>query len=116
MKIVFLDYLKLPMFISEKLFTVFDEDKDGFLNSKEFILGMNKLYNGSYQDTIKLIFDLLDFNHDGFIEKDDAKMILRLLPLKTDKSKVEYIRLNEENLNSILNSYTQKFQLISQQN
>ena len=90
MKIVFLDYLKLPMFISEKLFTVFDEDKDGFLNSKEFILGMNKLYNGSYQDTIKLIFDILDFNHDGYIEKDDAKMILSLLPLKTDKSKVEY--------------------------
>ena len=90
MKIIFFDYLKLPMFISEKLFTVFDEDKDGFLNSKEFILGMNKLYNGSYQDTIKLIFDILDFNHDSFIEKDDAKMILSLLPLKTDKSKVEY--------------------------
>ena len=90
MKIVFFDYLKLPMFISEKVFTVFDEDKDGLLNSKEFIFGMNKLYNGSYQDTIKLIFDILDFNHDGFIEKDDAKMILCLLPLKTDRSKVEY--------------------------
>ena len=90
MKIVFFDYLKLPMFISEKVFTVFDEDKDGFLSSKEFILGMNKLYNGSYQDTIKLIFDILDFNHDGFIEKDDARMMLCLLPLKTDKSKVEY--------------------------
>ena len=90
MKIIFFDYLKLPMFISEKLFSVFDTDNDGFLNSKEFILGMNKLYNGSYQDTIKLIFDILDFNHDGFIEKDDAKMILSLLPLKTDKSKVEY--------------------------
>ena len=90
MKIVFFDYLKLHMFISEKVFTVFDEDKDGFLSSKEFILGMNKLYNGSYQDTIKLIFDILDFNHDGFIEKDDAKMILCLLPLKTDRSKVEY--------------------------
>ena len=32
MKIIFLDYLKLPMFISEKLFTVFDEDKDGFVD------------------------------------------------------------------------------------
>ena len=90
MKIIFFDYLKLPMFISEKVFTVFDEDKDGFLSSKEFILGMNKLYNGSYQDTIRLIFDILDFNHDGFIEKDDPKMILSLLPLKTDRSKVEY--------------------------
>ena len=90
MKIVFFDYLKLPMFISEKVFTVFDEDKDGFLSSKEFILGMNKLYNGSYQDTIKLIFDILDFNHDGYIEKDDSRMILCLLPLKTDRSRVEY--------------------------
>ena len=90
MKIVFFDYLKLPMFISDKVFTVFDEDKDGFLSSKEFILGMNKLYNGSYQDTIKLIFDILDFNHDGSIEKDDAKTILCMLPLKTDRSKVEY--------------------------
>ena len=106
MKIIFLDYLKLPMFISEKLFTVFDEDKDGFLNSKEFILGMNKLYNGSYEDTIKLIFDILDFNHDGFIEKDDAKMILSLLPLKTDKCKVEYKYQMQslEEINEIINS------------
>ena len=106
MKIIFLDYLKLPMFISEKLFSVFDEDNDGFLNSKEFIFGMNRLYNGSYQDTIKLIFELLDFNHDGFIEKDDAKMILSLLPLKTDKCKVEYKYQMEslEEINEIINS------------
>ena len=106
MKLIFFDYLKLPMFISEKLFTVFDEDKDGFLNSKEFILGMNRLYNGSYQDTIQLIFDILDFNHDGFIEKDDAKMILTLLPLKTDKSKVEYKYQMQslEEINEIINA------------
>ena len=106
MKIIFLDYLKLPMFISEKLFSVFDEDNDGFLNSKEFIFGMNRLYNGSYQDTIKLIFELLDFNHDGFIEKDDAKMILSLLPLKTDRCKVEYKYQMEslEEINEIINS------------
>ena len=106
MKLVFFDYLKLPMFISEKVFSVFDEDKDGFLSSKEFILGMNKLYNGSYQDTIKLIFDILDFNHDGFIEKDDARMILCLLPLKTDRSKVEYKYQMEslEEIGEIINS------------
>ena len=106
MKIVFFDYLKLPMFISEKVFTVFDEDKDGFLCSKEFILGMNKLYNGSYEDTIKLIFDILDFNRDGYIEKDDVKMILSLLPLKTDKCKVEYKYQMEslEEINEIINS------------
>ena len=106
MKIVFFDYLKLPMFISDKVFTVFDEDKDGFLSSKEFILGMNKLYNGSYQDTIKLIFDILDFNHDGLIEKYDAKTILYLLPLKTDRSKVEYKYQMQslEEIDEIINS------------
>ena len=94
------------MFISEKVFTVFDEDKDGFLCSKEFILGMNKLYNGSYEDTIKLIFDILVFIRDGYIEKDDVKMILSLLPLKTDKCKVEYKYQMEslEEINEIINS------------
>ena len=90
MKMAFLDYIKLPIFISEKVFGVLDEDKDGFLNQKEFILGMNRLYNSNFDDTVKLIFEILDFNRDGLIEKDDAKMILGLLPLKTDHNKIEY--------------------------
>ena len=90
MKMIFFDYLKLPIFISEKLFTVFDKDKDGFLNQKEFIYGMNRLYNSNFDETLKLIFELLDFNHDDLIEKDDVKMILGLLPLKTDKNKIKY--------------------------
>ena len=90
MKMAFLDYLKLPIFISEKVFGVLDEDKDGFLNQKEFILGMNRLYNSNFDDTVKLIFEILDFNRDGLIEKDDVKMILGLLPLKTDQNRIEY--------------------------
>ena len=87
LKMIFFDYIKLPIFISEKLFTVFDKDKEGFLNQKEFIYGMNRLYNSNFDETVKLIFELLDFNHDELIEKDDVKMILGLLPLKTDKNK-----------------------------
>ena len=106
MKIFFLDYLKLPMFISDKVFSVLDKDNDGFLNSKEFILGMSKLYNGTYEETIQFIFDILDFNHDNYIEKDDVKMILSLLPLKTDNSKIEYKYQMEslEEINDIINS------------
>jgi len=90
MKMSFLDYIKLPIFISEKVFGVLDVDKDGFLNQKEFILGMNRLYNSNFDDTVKLIFEILDFNRDGLIEKDDVKMILGLLPLKTDGNKIKY--------------------------
>ena len=86
-KMIFFDYIKLPIFIAEKVFNVFDKDKDSFLNQKEFIYGMNRLYNGNFDETLKLIFEILDFNHDEYIEKDDVKMILGLLPLKTDKTK-----------------------------
>ena len=89
LKMIFFDYIKLPIFISEKLFTVFDKDKDGFLNQKEFIFGMNRLYNSNFDETVKLIFEILDFNHDELIEKDDVKIILGLLPLKTDKGKTK---------------------------
>ena len=86
-KMIFFDYIKLPIFIAEKVFNVFDKDKDNYLNQKEFIYGMNRLYNGNFDETLKLIFEILDFNHDEYIEKDDVKMILGLLPLKTDKTK-----------------------------
>ena len=86
-KMIFFDYIKLPIFIAEKVFNVFDKDKDNYLNQKEFIYGMNRLYNGNFDETLKLIFEILDFNHDDYIEKDDVKMILGLLPLKTDKTK-----------------------------
>ena len=87
MKIIFIDYIKLPIFISEKVFSALDKDKDGYLNQKEFIFGMNRLYNSNFDETLKAIFEILDFNHDDLIEKDDVKMILGLLPLKTDKNK-----------------------------
>ena len=107
MKMIFFDYLKLPIFISEKLFTVFDKDKDGFLSQKEFIYGMNRLYNSNFDETIKLIFDILDFNQDNIIEKDDVKMILGLLPLKTDnnnKIKYKYQMESLEEIQEIINT------------
>ena len=89
-KMTFFDYIKLPIFISEKVFNAFDEDKDNFLNPKEFVFGMNKLYNGTFAETLEIVFSLLDFNNDGIIEPDDVGMMLSYLPLKTDKSNIEY--------------------------
>ena len=90
LKMTFFDYIKLPIFISEKVFNAFDEDKDNFLNPKEFVFGMNKLYNGTFEETLEIIFTLLDFNNDGIIEPDDVGMMLSYLPLKTDKTNIEY--------------------------
>src|SRR4051812_26219749 len=60
-KITFLDYIKLPVFIGEKLFNSLDIDNDTYLNSKEFIDGLIKLYIGNFEQTVELIFNIFDF-------------------------------------------------------
>lgn len=37
-KMIFFDYIKLPIFIAEKVFNVFDKDKDNFLNQKNLFM------------------------------------------------------------------------------
>lgn len=89
-KITFLDYIKLPVFIAEKLYNSLDQDGDNFLNSKEFIEGLSKFYLGTFEESVELIFNIFDFDKDGVINKADVKLLLSYLPLKTDKLKIEY--------------------------
>ena len=89
-KITFYDYIKLPIFIGEKLFQALDKNQDNFLNSSEFIEGLQNLYMGDFDSTLEIIFIMLDFDKDGLINKEDIKVILSYLPLKTDKTKIEY--------------------------
>ena len=77
----FYDYIKLPIFIAEKLFSSFSNRNKDVLVLEEFIDGLFNLYTGSFEDTAKIIFNLLDFNKDGLINNDDAKIILSYLPL-----------------------------------
>jgi len=81
-RLTFYDYIKLPIFISEKLFNSFasSSQQEG-LKEEEFVRGFFKLYMGSFQETTKVIFDLLDFDKDGIIKKEDVKIILSYLPL-----------------------------------
>ena len=89
-KINFFEYMKLSVFISESIFKCFDEDNDGVLNLQEFGNGMSHLYIGSFEDTLKLIFKIYDNNRDGYIHKEDVRLLLSYLPLREDHSKTEY--------------------------
>ena len=51
---------------------------------------MNKLYNGTYEEALEIIFSLLDINNDGIIELDNVRMMLSYLNLKTHKSNIGY--------------------------
>lgn len=89
-KVTFFDYIKLPVFIAESIFSCFDADKNGYLSIQEFGEGMSTLFLGSFEDAIKLIFNIYDSNRDGLIHKEDVRLLLSYLPLREDHSKTEY--------------------------
>ena len=55
-KIIFYDYMKLPIFISEKLFQSFDSNNDNKIEENEFVLNLYKLYCGTFYETSEIIF------------------------------------------------------------
>jgi Ca2+-binding EF-hand superfamily protein len=103
-KVTFLDYIKLPLFIGEKLFFSLDRDKDSYLSSVEFVEGLGKLYLGDFLQTVTSVFNILDFDKDGVINKEDARILLSYIPLKGDKNEIEYEYQMEslEEINDIL--------------
>ena len=88
-RMTFYDYIKLPIFIAEKLFSSFSITSKNGLCETEFVNGFFKLYMGNFEETTGVIFNLLDFNKDGKINKEDSKIILSYLPInevKEDKN------------------------------
>jgi Ca2+-binding EF-hand superfamily protein len=105
-KITFYDYMKMQIFISEKLFAALDKDGDGYLSAKEFVEGLMSLYFGNFNDTAKVIFNIFDFDKDGLINKGDIKITLSYLPLKESSHKDQMESLTE--IEEILNLYFKK--------
>ena len=94
--LIFHDYIKLPIFISDKLFNSFKRHiKDGLIES-EFVSGFYQLYMGSFEETTKIIFNVLDFDKDSCIKKEDVKLFLAYLLLDDfDINNKEKISNNE---------------------
>jgi len=63
-----------------------DTDNDGYLNLTEFITGYLRLYCSNFNDKVKFIFQIYDFDNDGFITKDDISSILNSLPILNDEN------------------------------
>ena len=95
-KLTFINYYELPGIISDRLFSVLDRNKDGFLDHAEFVLGMKILFSRgeTFNSLVKFIFKIYDFNQDGIINKEDVKIILSYIPLNKRKN-------NKDNINTI---------------
>jgi len=65
---------------------------DGFVDLKEFVHGLFKIYYSTLETKIKLAFDMYytiiiyyfryDFDKDGFVIKEDVRLILSHIPIE----------------------------------
>ena len=53
-----------------KLFDLFDADKNGVVDFSELASGLSVLCGGSRDAKVRAVFDLFDFNGDGFISQE----------------------------------------------
>jgi Ca2+-binding EF-hand superfamily protein len=61
---------------------VIDLNGDGYIDIKEFVQGFFKIYYSNLESKIKFTFDIYDFDKDGYITRDDVKIILSHIPIE----------------------------------
>lgn len=83
-KITFLQYYTLPGIISDRLFAVFDDDKNGFLSLQEFYDGMMTLFTKPFDELSYFIFKMYDADADGFIAKSDIKSLMQYIHIDSN--------------------------------
>eukprot|EP00347_Sterkiella_histriomuscorum_P019499 403341396 len=86
-KIVFQEYANLPGLLGERFFKIIDENGDQLIDQKEFIHAMFKVYYSKLESKIKLVFDIYDFDSDGYISKEDIRIVLSHVPIQSESSK-----------------------------
>lgn len=77
----------MPGIILDRLFNVFDSDKNEYLDISEFVEGMTTLFTENFEKLIKFIFKFYDFDRDDLITYEDVRVVLSYIPLNTTKLK-----------------------------
>jgi len=85
-------YSQLPGIIGERFFSVLDLNGDEYVDLKEFVHGLFKIYYSTLETKIKLAFDIYDFDRDGYVKKEDIRLILSYIPIeKTVSSSAQIV-------------------------
>jgi len=55
--------------LSEHMFGVYDTDKNGYVDFREFMTGIGLLAHGTPEQKLRVIFNAYDFDNNGYISK-----------------------------------------------
>ena len=53
--------------LGERFFSVLDLNGDGYLDLKEFVSGLMRVFDSTFEVRTKFVFDLYDFDSDGLV-------------------------------------------------
>jgi Ca2+-binding EF-hand superfamily protein len=58
-----------------------DLNSDNYIDYREFLSGLLRIYCSTYDQKTKFVFEIYDFNNDGFVTKEDISTILGYMPV-----------------------------------
>lgn len=64
------------------MFSVFDLNNDGYIDLREFVHGFFKIYYSNLETKLKLSFDMYDFDRDGYVRREDIRLVLSHIPIE----------------------------------
>jgi serine/threonine-protein phosphatase 2B regulatory subunit len=78
----------------ERLFSMFDTDRTGLIDVKEFIVGMSNVGGEARDNKIQFAFSVYDLDGSGYIDSSELRKIICATNMSTDKQierKVEWL-------------------------
>ncbi|KAG2393305.1 hypothetical protein C9374_006836 [Naegleria lovaniensis] len=93
--------LGVSKFVQEQIFRVFDRDGDGMIDFKEYCMGVAVILNGKFEEKVKMVFKILDFDKNSKVDREELARVYRVVFSSTRKCNLVgngIHRMNEKEL------------------
>ena len=70
--------------IVNRIFDIFDRDHNDYIDSDEFLSGIESLINGEKEEKIRFAFDIHDFDASGDIDPTELKVLIKNILLENN--------------------------------